>query len=109
MSYVTAVTPLIHECGGHYDVGERQELIMGVPPLPEGFDAATEFPILEKWSFFNHAGVAPVCARGADALRKYALEAAENAYLTGRWYRQAEGVRKLAARIINADAAEVAF
>src|SRR5437868_3473406 len=80
-----------------------------MPPLPPGFDAEKEFPILHQWLFFNHAAVSPLCARAANALRKYAAEAEQDAYLTGKWYRQAEQVRKSAAAIINADPSELAF
>lgn len=80
-----------------------------LPPLPAGFDAVREFPILAKWNFQNHAGVAPIAARAADALRVFAAQAAEDAYLTGRWYKQAEIVRQRAATLINASADEIAF
>ncbi len=70
---------------------------------------APEFPILEKWNFFNHAGVAPIGSRSAAAIRTYAEESQNNAYMTGKWYRQAEHVRRAAARLINADTTEIAF
>ncbi len=80
-----------------------------LPPLPAGFDPVQEFPILKHCAFFNHAGVSPICARAAAAIRKYAQEAEEHAYLTGKWYKQAEDVRRSAARLINADPLEIAF
>jgi selenocysteine lyase/cysteine desulfurase len=82
---------------------------MNLPELPAGFMAADEFPMLKRWAFFNHAGVAPICARSAEALRRYAREAEEDAYLTGKWYRRAEQVRAAAGKLINADPAELAF
>jgi len=83
---------------------------MRLRELPAGFDARTEFPILGAgWAFFNHAGVAPVCGRGARALEKYAGEASRDAYLTGKWYKRAEEVRKAAGRMINAEPGELAF
>jgi selenocysteine lyase/cysteine desulfurase len=85
---------------------------MPLVPLPEGFDAAAEFPMSRPdtgWAFFNHAGVAPISARAADAIRKYAMQAEQDAYLTGKWYRQAETVRHAAAKIINATPDEIAF
>ncbi|HYF49886.1 MAG TPA: aminotransferase class V-fold PLP-dependent enzyme [Planctomycetota bacterium] len=78
-------------------------------PLPASFDREREFPILNSWDFFNHAGVSPISQRVADALQKYTHEALHDAYLTGNWYDQAHDVRKLAARLINAEASEIAF
>jgi selenocysteine lyase/cysteine desulfurase len=80
-----------------------------VAPLPAGFDPAKEFPILANWTFLNHAAVAPIGARAAAALCTYAQQAREDAYLTGRWYKQAEQVRRSAARLINAEPGEIAF
>jgi cysteine desulfurase / selenocysteine lyase len=79
------------------------------PPLPDDFKIDAEFPILKRWLFLNHAAVAPLCARAAAALRQYADEALHDAYLTGKWYKQAEHVRHSAARIIRADPHEIAF
>lgn len=81
----------------------------GVPALPTGFDALREFPILSRWDFYNHAGVAPLSNRAAEALFKYTAEARDDAYLTGRWYDQAETARKLAAKLIGATPQEIAF
>jgi len=39
------------------------------------------FPILRQWDFFNHAGVCPLPRVAADALRKYAQQAEEMAYI----------------------------
>lgn len=68
-----------------------------------------EFPILENWNFFNHAGVAPIPRRAAMAVVKYAGQAAENAYMDSGWYKQVEELRSVAASLINADRKEVAF
>ncbi len=81
----------------------------GIPPLPSSFHAEKEFPILRDWLFFNHAGVAPIAARCGAAFRTYAEQAERDAYMTGKWYKQAEHVRQSAARLINADPAEIAF
>jgi len=82
---------------------------MPLPPLPAGFNTRAEFPILGKWDFFNHGGVAPISKRAADALTKYTGEALNDAYLSGNWYGHAETTRKLAAQIINASPDEIAF
>jgi selenocysteine lyase/cysteine desulfurase len=82
---------------------------MALPALPADFDVAAEFPITREWAFFNHAGVAPIAARAGAAMRQYVQEAERDAYLTGKWYKRAEEVRRAAARIINAHPAELAF
>jgi selenocysteine lyase/cysteine desulfurase len=68
-----------------------------------------EFPILEKWAFFNHAGVAPLSRRAAMAIVKYAGQAAEDAYIDSGWFKQIETLRKTLAGLINADRSEIAF
>lgn len=80
-----------------------------LPALPEGFKVEAEFPITRQWTFLNHAGVAPISARAAAAIKQFAQEARDDAYLTGHWYRRAEAVRKSAARLMNANTQEIAF
>src|SRR5437764_161696 len=80
-----------------------------LPKLPPGFDIESEFPIVKAWTFLNHAAVAPISARAARVLNLYAQQAADDAYLTGKWYQQAEKVRANAARLINASSQEIAF
>ena len=67
------------------------------------------FPILSRWLFMNHAGVAPVPQRSADAIIQFAREAAESAYMEGHWYRQVEDLRTLAAGLINVTREEIAL
>ena len=83
------------------------ETSMQLPPL--SIDAEHEFPILKKWHFFQHSGVSPLPRRTADAIRHYCELQQNDAYLTGKWYKQAETTRQLAARLINADPSEIAF
>src|SRR5687768_4692074 len=70
---------------------------------------AGAFPALRKWGFFNHAGVAPLPRVAADALKRYADEAAAGAYLGTTWYPTVEQFRGVAAKLINADKDEIAF
>jgi selenocysteine lyase/cysteine desulfurase len=70
---------------------------------------AGEFPILDHWDFYNHAGVSPLPRRAAMAMVKYAGEAAERSYVDTHWYRRVEEVRLAAARFIGADKDEMAF
>lgn len=67
------------------------------------------FPIVSKWLFMNHAGVAPLPKVSADAVATYARQAAESAYLEGQWYRQIEDLRTAAAQLINASRQEIAL
>lgn len=66
-------------------------------------------PITRRFNFQNHAAVAPLSGPAAEAMAGYARELAESAYLSGTYYRAAERVRQLAARLLNADASEVTF
>ncbi len=70
---------------------------------------ADEFPILGKWDFYNHAGVSPLPARAAEALRRYSLEAERGAYLGTEWYKDIERLRRAVATMIGAKREEIAF
>jgi cysteine desulfurase/selenocysteine lyase len=73
-------------------------------------DLAREFPILGELAFFNHAGVAPISGRAAEAMRRYADQAATRAYVGSGWYRRAHEVKQLAAQLIHARGPhEIAF
>ncbi len=67
------------------------------------------FPVLNHWTFFNHAGVAPIPKAGADAMRQFAQQAEQGAYLGTSWYRDVEKLRLSAAKLINAHRDEIAF
>lgn len=78
--------------------------------LPLDRDWSDQFPILHRMTFFNHAGVAPLCRAAADALRAYAQQAASAAYVDSGWYRRARQIKSLAARFLNAASSEeIAF
>ena len=68
------------------------------------------FPITKKLIYFNHAAVSPLSTRTAEALERQVKEqmqcAAEREDL---WEKRAEKGRRLAARILNAGPAEIAF
>ncbi len=68
-----------------------------------------EFPITRNYNFQNHAGVAPISRRAADAARLYLQHAEHNAYLNGGFYKHADRVRAQIALLINANADEVTF
>lgn len=68
-----------------------------------------EFPITRNYLFLDHAAVAPLSARAAAAMRAYVDSSRDHAYLEGAFYKHAEHVRQLAARLIGADSDEVTF
>lgn len=72
-------------------------------------DWRTLFPISDHYAFFNHAAVAPLSGPAADAMRHYVAQAEASAGLGAGFYRRAEEVRRLAARLIHAEAREIAF
>jgi cysteine desulfurase/selenocysteine lyase len=67
------------------------------------------FPVLRHWDFYNHAGVAPLARVAAEALRTYARQAEEGAYLDTQWYRNIESLRDSTAALLNAHRDEIAF
>ena len=68
-----------------------------------------EFPITQNYNFQNHAAVAPLCRRAAQAAREYLSLAEESGYLHGQFYKHAEHVRGQAAELIGANPDEVTF
>jgi selenocysteine lyase/cysteine desulfurase len=69
-----------------------------------------EFPITRACVYFDHAGVAPVSRRVADAVTAFIADARDFARLHyPAWEARAEAVRAAAARLVNATADEVAF
>lgn len=70
---------------------------------------AEAFPILRSWRFFNHAGVCPLPAVAAQALKRYADEASSQAYLGSRWYAEIDRLRHRLAGLIGASADEIAL
>ncbi|MBI5184914.1 MAG: aminotransferase class V-fold PLP-dependent enzyme [Nitrospinae bacterium] len=73
-------------------------------------DIRREFPVVRRWIYFNHAGVAPVPARTAAAVQLFMDEALYNgACVYDRWMARVEGVRRQFAGIIGAYPGEIAF
>ncbi len=68
-----------------------------------------EFPVTRNYNFQNHAAVAPISRRCAEAARRYLDHLEHNAYLHGGFYKQAERVRVQLAALINAKPDEVTF
>ncbi|HEX4146116.1 MAG TPA: aminotransferase class V-fold PLP-dependent enzyme [Pirellulales bacterium] len=69
-----------------------------------------QMPVARRWAYFDHAAVAPLPAPARDALVRYAQQAAdEGDTVWPAWNRRMEEVRTLGARLIAADADEVAL
>lgn len=69
-----------------------------------------QFPILEHLTLLNHAGVAPLSAPAAEAMRQYADQAQNRGYFHADWHRRIAAVRAAIARLIGADGPnEIAF
>ncbi len=69
------------------------------------------FPVTESVVYLNHAGVAPVSTRAAEALERYLAEATRHGAddYVARYEREIERVRGRCARLIGASPDEVAF
>jgi cysteine desulfurase/selenocysteine lyase len=69
-----------------------------------------QMPIAARWSYFDHASVAPLPASTAAAIAAFSHEAAhEGDTVWPAWNRRVEECRTLAARLIGADEAQVAL
>src|SRR5438046_9724014 len=69
-----------------------------------------EFPVTRKWSFLDHAAVAPLTAACARTLHEYADDyAAHGATAVLRWIARIDDARRLAGRLLNADPLDIAF
>lgn len=69
-----------------------------------------EFPSTERVTHFNHAGVSPISRRVADAVRAFADQALLlDAGVQRSWSIRCEEIRGAYARLIGAQAGEVAF
>lgn len=69
-----------------------------------------QMPVVDNWAYFDHAAVAPLSGPALNALREWADDVAHNGDANWpRWRKQIETVRRTAARVLNADDAEIAL
>ncbi len=69
-----------------------------------------QMPVSQRWAYFDHAAVAPIPQAARDAVIRWADQSlTEGDTLWPDWNRRVESVRTLAARLLNADTAEVAL
>ncbi|HWE38745.1 MAG TPA: aminotransferase class V-fold PLP-dependent enzyme [Isosphaeraceae bacterium] len=69
-----------------------------------------EFPVVERWAYFDHAAVAPLPRRSGDRLRAWAEDQARNGVVHWPdWEKKLEATRRDLARLIGAEVDEIAF
>jgi len=68
-----------------------------------------EFPITKNYNFQNHAAVAPMSRRSAEAVRVYLDRSTQASYLQSSFYKHADKVRAQLATLINANPDEITF
>ncbi|MBI3664928.1 MAG: aminotransferase class V-fold PLP-dependent enzyme [Acidobacteria bacterium] len=69
-----------------------------------------EFPVTEHWAYMNHAAVAPLSRRAADAMQGTIEDVCRNGVAHSKqWDEVFEGLRSSAARLIGASAEEIAI
>ena len=69
-----------------------------------------EFPIRERYAFFNHAGVAPIPASTQAAISEFARAAAEEGPVNyAAWLHAMSLARETAGAMINADTNDICF
>ena len=70
----------------------------------------TEFPVAERWAYFDHAAVAPLPRRSIAAMHEWAEVMGRDGVTSWLgWKARLEAARVKAARLIGADPDEVAF
>jgi selenocysteine lyase/cysteine desulfurase len=78
--------------------------------LAAGLALRRQMPVVEKWAYFDHAAVCPLPGPVHDAMTAWAAEAAaEGVTVYPDWLRRMNQTRAAAARLLNADVAEVAL
>src|ERR1051325_7690962 len=87
---------------------DGDQLSVKESPLWERY--AEQFPVREQLIYLNHAAVAPLCRPAADAMRHLAEDCMRFGSIHyDVWLAAYDGLRTAAARLINADPAEIAL
>jgi cysteine desulfurase/selenocysteine lyase len=69
-----------------------------------------EFPVSERWAYFDHAAVAPLPQRSGEALRLWIADQQANGVMNWlKWEKKLDGLRRDLADLIHASTAEIAF
>ncbi len=78
--------------------------------MPDWKEFRRNFAVTEEYAYLNNAGVAPLSAPGAEALREYMAEISRHgAARYARMYKPTEAVRDDFSRLIGAAPEEIAF
>lgn len=82
----------------------------GSTPVPLFQAYKDEFPVTNQLIYLNHAAVAPLCRRAADAMKWLADDSLQFGSLHyDKWMATYDGLRTAAARLINAKPGEIAI
>jgi selenocysteine lyase/cysteine desulfurase len=69
-----------------------------------------EFPVRRNLIYLNHAAVAPLCRRSAEAMQHLAQDCNQFGSLHyEEWLEAYDGLRRAAARLVNGEASEIAL
>src|SRR5689334_21366218 len=69
-----------------------------------------EFPVTKELIYLNHAAVAPLCRRSAEAMKWLAEDALQYGSLHyDKWMAAYDGLRRATAQLINASPGEIAI
>ncbi len=69
-----------------------------------------EFPVTERWAYFDHAAVSPLPRRAGDRMRAWVAEQEQNGVVHWLdWEAKLERHRRAIARLLNAEVEEIAF
>jgi selenocysteine lyase/cysteine desulfurase len=69
-----------------------------------------EVPASRRWTFLDHAAVAPITERARQVMADWAADVAENGVVTwSAWQRQVEEARRRSGLLLNADPLDIAF
>src|SRR5215469_14516698 len=87
---------------------ETGKSVVKTIPLWEQY--ADQFPVRERLVYMNHAAVAPLSKRAANAMKALADDCLEFGSLHyDRWLAEYEGLRVAAAKLIGAQSSEIAL
>lgn len=69
-----------------------------------------QFPVTRQFVYLNHASISPLCRPAAEAMTRFIQDASNSGSLHyDEWLATYEGLRRSAARLINADKNEIAI
>ena len=77
---------------------------------PDWNEFRRQMPVVQRWTFLDHAAVSPLPEPTRNTLIEWADEACQSGNVTWpQWSQKLEDLRTLAARMVHADPAEIAL